>query len=112
MRKTARGEPRARHPLPRPRSEKREFPRAAPPVRPTEPFRPTRPVVLLDKKQTKIKLNISSDVTLWDYIRTGRVPEGIVMGPDNGKLKWIEEQLDEVIVNAPRRKPKGSTVAS
>jgi predicted DNA-binding transcriptional regulator AlpA len=90
--------------------DKKPFPKFEPPVKSSAPFAPTRPVVMLSKKQVCAKLGNISEVTLWDWIRTGRFPEGRVMGGDNGKLWWIEEQADNAIINAPVRRPKGSTV--
>jgi hypothetical protein len=92
--------------------EKKSFPKITPPVKSSSSrFKPTRPITLIDKKRVRAKLNNISEVTLWDRIRTGLVPEGRVMGPDKGRLTWIEEEIDNLILNAPRRRPKGSTVA-
>jgi predicted DNA-binding transcriptional regulator AlpA len=93
-------------------AREKPFPKFQPPVKPpSAPFVPTKPIVLLNKKQLRAKLGIS-EVTLWTRIRTGRIPEGLVMGPDNGPLSWIEEQIDGIIVNAPRRRPKSSSTVT
>jgi predicted DNA-binding transcriptional regulator AlpA len=92
--------------------EKKPFPKPQPPVRSSAPFAPTKPVVMLSKKQVCAKLGNISEVTLWDRIRTGQFPMGSPMGNPNGKLWWIEEEVDNSVtetVNACRR-PSGSTV--
>jgi predicted DNA-binding transcriptional regulator AlpA len=54
-----------------------------------------------------------SHVTLWDWVRKGKFPAPIVVGPDGGprsKLYWIKSEVDDHIINSPRRLPRGSTV--
>jgi predicted DNA-binding transcriptional regulator AlpA len=48
-----------------------------------------------------------SHVTLWDWIRKGRFPPPVVIGPDGGhrsKIGWVDHEVYAAINNAPRRR--------
>jgi predicted DNA-binding transcriptional regulator AlpA len=82
-------------PFPKPRS-----------VKPSSPVKVMGPIKLISKKEVLAKLDGISNSTLWDYIRQGRIPPAVQIGPEGGnrsKIAWIESEVDEAIVKLPRR---------
>jgi predicted DNA-binding transcriptional regulator AlpA len=67
---------------------------------------------MLTKQEVLAILGISH-VTLWDWIRKGRFPEAVVLGPEGGNRttqRWIDTEVYTAIANMPRRRLKSSTV--
>jgi len=92
---------------------KKPFPKPRKAVPVSEPVAPTGPIKLLSKKEVLAIIGVTN-VTLWDWIRKGRFPAAVVIGPDGGhrsKQGWIDTEVYSAIANAPRRLPKGSKVA-
>jgi predicted DNA-binding transcriptional regulator AlpA len=72
----------------------------------------TTPIRRLTKKEVLAIVGISH-VTLWDWIRQGRFPAPVVIGPEGGArstIGWIDTEVYNFMANSPRRHPRGSTV--
>ncbi len=95
-----------KRPIPRP------FPKPPKSVPPSAPVEATGPIKLLSKKEVLAVLGVTN-VTLWDWIRKGRFPAAVVVGPPDkhrSKIGWIDTEVYRAIANAPRRMPKGTKV--
>jgi predicted DNA-binding transcriptional regulator AlpA len=88
------------------RKAKSSFPKPQRAIPPSAPVEATGPMRLLSKKQVLDLLGVTH-VTLWDWVRKGHFPAGVVLGPEGGHrttMRWIDTEVYHAIANMPRRR--------
>jgi predicted DNA-binding transcriptional regulator AlpA len=85
------------------------FPQTPPPV-PVEPVKVVSDVRVLTKADVLEKVGGVCWITLRSWIKDGGFPPSRELGPGGGRSHtgWLSNEIDEWLLNSPRRLPKGA----